>query len=463
MKKNWLKTISLSTISLGMLLLGACEKEKQQNTPEPITQSETPRPAPILKIHGSNTIGASLMDKLIHKWLIKQGADSIRLEEGETIEEKYVLAKLGGKDISVQIHSYGSSTGFEDLFWGKTDIAMSSKPIPKKSIKKLYKLGDMKSASAEHILSLDGISIIVNPENPLKSIEIPTIKKIFSGEITDWKQISADLEGPIEIIRRDNKSGTHEVFKKLVMEKEKIHDNAQICVDNQELSAKVTENPLAIGYTSVTFTGDNHALDIKTENNQIFKPSKFNVQTEDYPLSRRLFLYTPETPKNKLVANFIHFAMSRTGQQVVENNGFVAQTLKLVKPDKNANASAFYKQSTEKSLRLSMNFRFYPTTSILDNRSQRDMERLVHFVEQENLNTCQVQFYGFSDNLGNPFSNKELSHNRAAHVAKVFQSKINVPSIRTLGFGSEMPVANNGTPSGRSKNRRVEVWMNCEA
>ncbi|MDB9744045.1 phosphate ABC transporter substrate-binding/OmpA family protein [Fibrobacterales bacterium] len=463
MKKKWLNKLTGISIALSLFNLGACEgghKQPDQNTNLKI---ETPRPAPILKIHGSNTIGASLMDKLISHWLIKQDADSIRIEKGQTIEEKYVLANLNGKPVSVEIHSYGSSTGFEDLFWGKTDIAMSSKPIPQKSIKKLSNLGDMKSASAEHILSLDGISIIVHPTSPLKSIEIPTIKKIFSGEIVDWSEVNPEMSGPIEIIRRDNKSGTHEVFTKLVMEKSKIHENAQICIDNKELSAKVSQNPLAIGYTSVTFTGNNHSLDIKTQNNQLFKASKFNVQTEDYPLSRRLFLYTPEIPQNQLVADFIQFALSRTGQQVVEKNGFVAQTLKLVKPEQNTDASTFYKQSTQKSLRLSMNFRFYPRTSILDNRSQRDMERLVKFVKEENLNTCQVQFYGFSDNLGKKLNNKQLSYNRADQVAQVFQSKIKVPSVRTLGFGSEMPVANNNTLEGRSKNRRVEVWMNCEA
>lgn len=455
MKKLW-EIISSNILLLTLLLLlYNCKGTSGDEDKHSNQKAET-----ILKIHGSNTIGAELMPKLVTKWLESHKATNIKIIKGETIEEKSIQATIGKRRVAVEIHSYGSSTGFDDLFWKRCDLAMSSKPVPDAEVTKLKKLGNMRSSQCENVIALDGIAIIVNKDNPLDHIDIETVRRIFNGSISNWNQVDPKASGKINIYRRDNNSGTQEVFSKLVMKKENIVQRASISVDNRELSDNVQGDLLGIGYTSVTFTGDNKVLKIRGEGDRLFEASNFTVQTEDYPLSRRLYLYTPEKA-NKRVEEFLEFVLSHGGQKEVEQVGFVAQTPKLLKPTLASNTPSMYRKEVQNALRLSMNFRFLPGTSTLDTRSQRDVKRLVKFIKDEKLETCDLKLLGFSDNVGNKKNNYRLSFLRANSVAKIIEKSAGIPIDKVKGFGPIMPVADNATLSGREKNRRVEVWISC--
>ncbi|MGM0444549.1 MAG: phosphate ABC transporter substrate-binding/OmpA family protein, partial [Fibrobacterota bacterium] len=209
---------------------------------------------------------------------------------------------------------------------------------------------------------------------------------------------------------------------------------------------------------SVTFTGENKSLNITVGEGIVARPSRFSVKTEDYPLSRRLFLYTPE----KLSAparDLVEYSLSVSGQGIVEQVGFVAQTLRLVKPDIPSTAPSIYRSSVGDALRLSVNFRFVPGSSIPDNRSLRDIDRFADFIEREDLSRGQVKLFGFSDNIGSLRGNRALSHRRARAIAKLLNDKTGLKVSAVRGFGSIMPVASNKTYDGRMKNRRVEVWL----
>ncbi len=416
--------------------------------------------APVIyRIHGSNTIGAKLMPDIVIGFLENRGAEAIKLIRGETIEEKIIRARFDGRCTDIEIHGYGSSTGFNDLAWGKCEMAMSSKPINEESISRLQSLGDMKSSNCEHVLALDGIAVLVNRKNPLSSVSIPVLRKIFAGAITDWTSVIPGYEGKINLYRRDDNSGTHEVFKTLVMGKSAL-TGAVVCLDNRDISEKVTSDPYAIGYTSITFVGDNKALNVSAGSGEKISPDHFNVQTEDYPLSRRLLLYTPEK-KSPLVTELLEYALSNSGQKVVEKNGFVAQTLRLVKPDPPQNASEDYLYMTRNALRLSVNFRFNSGAVLLDNRALADVRRLEDFFKGEQLDHCNLMLFGFSDNYGKPASNWSISRIRARVAAKTIHDLTGIKAKVVKGFGPLMPVASNSHSQGRMKNRRVELWISC--
>lgn len=433
---------------LSTLLLLSCAKEPQRVT--------------ILRVHGSNTIGAELMPKLVTEWLKSKNGENIRVITAEP-EEQSVHATLKGKPVAVEIHSYGSSTGFADLSAGNCDIAMSSKPVPDKSVKSLTHIGDMRSPECEHVLALDGIAIIVNPSSPVKELPISKIAALFSGEIRDWSGIDSTLQGEVHIYRRDNNSGTHEVFKKLVTAQSRLHESATVALDNNELVQRVKEDPLAMGYSSVTFTGETKSIGIVDAGGTVSLPSTFAVQTEDYPLSRRLFLYRDDFPVNPYVKDLLEFALARSGQNIVGKSGFIPQTVKLVKPTPLPGAPTLYREETEHALRFSMNFRFIPGSSRLDNRSLRDISRLASFIESEQLGSCSLKLFGFSDNVGDPSSNRRLSYYRAKTVGSLLQEQTGVSVDVIRGFGEALPVADNGDSQGRKKNRRVEVWISCDS
>jgi phosphate transport system substrate-binding protein len=188
-------------------------------------------------------------------------------------------------------------------------------------------------------------------------------------------------------------------------------------------------------------------------------PNHFTVSTEDYALSRRLFLYTASNPPNDLVRKFVDFALSPQGQDIVEKIGFVGQN---ISPRQGAaissDAPARYKQLTTGSNRLSLNFRFRTGSSELDNKALVDLDRVVSFLTDLHYSGQNIVLFGFADSTGSGQTNDALSKNRADAVARQFEQRGVNPSA-VVGVGSQLPVASNETPDGREKNRRVEIWL----
>jgi len=112
---------------------------------------------------------------------------------------------------------------------------------------------------------------------------------------------------------------------------------------------------------------------------------------------------------------------------------------------------------------LSVDFRFRPGSAELDGKARDDLTRLARFVDQERLRPCQLKLLGFCDNLGSQDRNRDLSLERVRGVATVLEKDYRLPAARVEGFGSALPVADNSVEAGRQKNRRIEVWLACNA
>jgi phosphate transport system substrate-binding protein len=189
-------------------------------------------------------------------------------------------------------------------------------------------------------------------------------------------------------------------------------------------------------------------------------PSAFTVSTEDYVLSRRLFLYTPAVSSNPWVAPFVEFSLSPEGQSVVDEVGFVAQRIEVEKVAPSDAMPADYAAVAGQSAgRLSMSFRFVTGQAVLDSKGVRDLERVARFLAQPENRRRQVTLLGFSDNSGTRSANVALSQERADAVASQFRLR-GITVAKAVGLGPEMPVVSNATAAGREKNRRVEVWIN---
>src|SRR5262249_32881144 len=142
----------------------------------------------VLKLHGSNTIGAALAPVLVEEFFKQQGATGVRIVNGTTPDELTVVGTLPGNSSPtvIEIRSHGSSTAFTDLLTGTADIGLSSRKIKADEIQSLTSLGEMSSPTNEHVLALDGIAIVVNRDNSVDSMTKDQLAQIFSGEITNW-------------------------------------------------------------------------------------------------------------------------------------------------------------------------------------------------------------------------------------------------------------------------------------
>lgn len=421
----------------------------------------SPLPAPALRLHGSNTIGEQLAPALVEALLRQRGYTDIRQITGTTPVEKtvYAFPRNGLPELAVEIHAHGSGTAFKALGTGRADLGMASRPILEAEAAALRpRLGELTERSSEHVLALDGLAVIVHPDNPIASLTTQEVAQLFAGRIQRWDAIGG-MPFPVEIYARDHQSGTFDTFKSLVLERHGVALSAAArrFESSSELADRVAQDPGAIGFIGLPYVRRAKALAIRDAvEAQEIVPTSFTVGTEDYPLSRRLYLYMPATGAGPLAAEFVEFALSRAGQEVVERIGFVSQNIRTEQPRLDPSLPREYLELARHSRRLSLNFRFRPGSDQLDNKAQRDLQRLVEYLAEHR--ELQVALLGFTDAISDRSYSLLLSQRRAETVEKALQARGIFPWA-TRGFGQDMPLASSNTDLGQQRNRRVEVWV----
>jgi phosphate transport system substrate-binding protein len=416
-------------------------------------------PNAILRLAGANTIGDTLAPSLAEAFFRAEGASNVRILPGSNPQEKIIEGVMPGDsaDSSITVAAHGSSTAFTSLADNSCDIGMSSRRIKPDETAKLATVGDMKSAASEHILGLDGIAVIVNTSNRLTSLRKDEIRRIFTGEITDWSQVGSP-HGEIKIYASDDNSGTYDTFKNLVLGGRPLAPSARRFEDNNALSEAVSEDSNGIGFTGFAFIHNAKSIAVADKGTGTLQPTRLTVATEEYLLSRRLYLYTPAIARNRYTQKFIQFALSQQGQNVLASNGFVAQSVVPVKQAVAPTAPDEYKFLTQNAERLPLDFRFQSENSEQDNKAKVDLDRVVALIADQGGAGDKILLFGFSDNAASAEGNQVLSLNQAKIVEnQLIQRGIKPTVVR--GFGSVFPVAPNDTQEGREKNRRVEIWI----
>jgi phosphate transport system substrate-binding protein len=413
----------------------------------------------ILRLAGSEVVGDRLGPELAEAFLQALGATNLQIITGSNPEEKIAVGVLPGdtEPSSIEIAAHGSATAFTSLAQETCDIGMSSRRINPDEIAKLATLGNMTSAASEHIVGLDGIAVIVNPSNRVSELRKDEIRRIFTGDITDWSQVGS-FHGLIKIYALDDQSGVFDAFKSMVLAGKPLSSTARRFQDSNALSAAVSDDQNGIGFVSLPYVHNAKSVAVSEKGTVALKPTRLTVATEDYPFSRRLYLYTPATARNKYLQMFVAFALSKKGQEVVAADGFVSQNLQHVTQTVSNTAPEEYKQLTTGAERLSVDFRFHTGKSEQDSKVQADLDRIASLIADQESEGDRILIIGFADDEGTPEESQALSLSQA----KIVESQLNQRGIKLAvvrGYGSELPVATNDTSEGREKNRRVEIWI----
>lgn len=222
-------------------------------------------------------------------------------------------------EINVTVSESGSGNGAKALLNGTCDIADMSRAMKDTEFKACADKGVQPVA---HVVALDGLPILVHPSNPVQDLTVEQVRRIFLGQITNWKEVGGpDLK--IVTISRDTSSGTYETFEGMVMNQEKIHEGCEYVGSNGAIRQRVQSTPAAIGYAGLGFV-DRTVKALKI--NGIY-PSAETVQTGEYPIARPLFMYTNGYPAlGSAVYQFVTTYLTEDGQEMVEEIGFVPVT-----------------------------------------------------------------------------------------------------------------------------------------
>ncbi len=251
-----------------------------------------------------------------------KGSDTM-VNLAQSWAEKYM--EINQKDF-IAVTGGGSGTGMASLINGSCDISMSSRDIKKKEID----LAKQKNiVPFEMKVALDGIAVVVNPKNSVSKVTMEQLAGIFTGKITNWKELGG-VDTKIVLLSREVNSGTHVYFKEHVLRrndpasKEEFANSSLMLSSSQAIADEVANNIGAIGYYGMGYiSSQQKPLAVsKDDKSQAIDPTIDNVVKGLYPISRPLFFYLNGEPKG-LVKKFIDFVLSKEGQEIVKQTDFV--------------------------------------------------------------------------------------------------------------------------------------------
>lgn len=247
--------------------------------------------------------------------LTVKGSDTM-VQLGQRWAEIYMNEHPGAV---IQVTGGGSGTGIAALINGSTDIAQASRSMREEE--KQSTLEQRGAAVSEIAVALDALAIYLNEENPVESLTIDQISRIFRDEITNW----ADVGGPdaeIVLYGRENSSGTYVYFTEQVMDDADFAPYYQSLPGTAAVINAVTQDPGGIGYGGIGYAEGVKTISISPhEGDAPIVPSMENVLTNSYPLSRNLYFYTVGEPAG-LEGEFVDWVLGAEGQAIVSEVGY---------------------------------------------------------------------------------------------------------------------------------------------
>ncbi|HET6436510.1 MAG TPA: phosphate ABC transporter substrate-binding/OmpA family protein [Anaeromyxobacter sp.] len=425
-----------------------------------------------LRLSGADTLGADLVPKLAAAYLEAQKASGVEVRPGSELVS--VEGEQGGEAVGVEFRPGSTGKGLEDLLSGSADVAVATRRVKPDERQKLAVLGVMNSPANEHVLGLGGIAVIVNKANSVTALDREQLAQILGGAATDWSTfgVQADEEwsavgvngkgGPvasgIHVYLPEDRSGIPEPVQAVVLGGKPWAKDAERLPTYQAVVDAVVSNPGGVGLVPMSAASGARVVPVSDLDDPPLVPTAFTVASEDYLLSHRLYLYTAQASQNAQVARFVAFALSPPGQALVRGAGFVELTVRAENRSPPAGSPAEYLRLTSGARRLTSTFRFEPGSAAFDSRAQQDLDRVVDYLRENDLNGGAVRVLGFADGVGKTVGNQQLSRDRALQVAQAFAQR-GITGVTVAGMGSALPVADNSDEEGRRRNRRVEVWV----
>lgn len=279
MKNKGIKIIA-SLFFMTMILLVGCNTKTEDNNTNTTTPSET------VTVSGSTSVG-TLMEK-----------------EAEVF-------KKDNSGIKVDINQIGSSAGIKDAINGTVEIGMSSRDL---------KEGEISNGLVEVEIAFDGMAVITSKNNKIDSLTINEVKDIYTGKITNWKEVGGkDLE--IVVVSREDGSGTRDAFQEIIgYTSEQLYKKALIGDGSGNIKTTVAGNDHAIGFISFEYMDDSvNAVKIND-----IEPTAENVKNGGYKLARPFLLVYKEDNLKENGNKLIDFILSKEGQQIVEESGLIS-------------------------------------------------------------------------------------------------------------------------------------------
>jgi phosphate transport system substrate-binding protein len=222
----------------------------------------------------------------------------------------------GHPEVKIQVTGGGSGVGFASLQEQKTDLADASRPIKAKETEACVKAFGKRPK--EYKVCVDGLSVYVNNENPVKQLSIGQLAEIFTGKITNWKELGGG-DAAITLYSRENSSGTYEFFKEHVLKGKDFAASAQTMPGTAALVQAVEKDKSGIGYGGAAYGAGARAVAVSKESGSpAIHPTEETVLNGTYPIWRYLYIYVNPALDKGAVSAYLAWIRSDDGQKVVK-------------------------------------------------------------------------------------------------------------------------------------------------
>jgi len=242
----------------------------------------------------------------------------IRLKGSDTMvtlaqswAEKFMQQHNG---VAVYVEGGGTAIGIETLIKGEIEICTASRPLRPEEVQRLAK--KQKNVGIAHLVAKDGLSVYLHPNNPVRNLTLAQVKGIYTGQITNWREVGGKDE-TIVVLSRAPSSGTYLYFQEHVLDGQPYGANAINIPTTAAIVREIEKNPPAIGYGGLAYGAKLMHCKIDGVN-----PTAESVRTDKYPITRYLYFYTIKKPEG-VVKLFIDWVLSKDGQRVVREIDYI--------------------------------------------------------------------------------------------------------------------------------------------
>jgi len=276
-------------------------------------------------IAGASLAAVLVLPALAATNITVKGSDTMVIL-GQRWAEEYMKKHA---DIAIQVTGGGSGTGIAALINGTTTLANSSRPIKSEEIDQAKR---NKIEVVEFKTAMDGLGVVVNADNPLDHLTIAQVGKIYTGYVSNWKQVGGPDKRIIRYSRESN-SGTYVFFKEHVLMNRDYAADVQTMPGTSAVAEAVSRDPNGVGYGGVAYFVNNPKLKIlkiaKDDKSEPISPvlpdGKINfdvVWSRTYPISRYLYVYSAGQPQGPIKA-YLDWILGPEGQEIVEKIEYV--------------------------------------------------------------------------------------------------------------------------------------------
>ena len=440
-------------------------------------------------IVGSEAIGQRLMPILLRGYATSLDADAeiSNPSEDEAVASLISEGGFGEEISSFSVASVGNADGFTALLEGDAQIGLSSRRILVDEARALRADGaeSMVGAGQEQIVALDSVVVVVHESNPVDQLTVEQIADIYAGRIRNWSEVGGP-DQDINVINYADDTTNFDFFMSYLYGENipQLRVNALVD-DDQEMANVVFLDEHAIGFMGFAFQRGTKNITLVNECGISMQPDSFTAKTEEYILSRRMYLYNRGDNLTPDARSFLDFVATDAANDAILKSGFIDLGIVSHAQDETdprrvaldsfiqEDYSSFETQVAEDLIelmdgndRLSVTIHFRPGSSVVDERGGESMRRLLDYLEDVPSGST-VTFVGFTDDQGVFSANETLSIERAELIKEqvIELAGSNVPDVNFAhaGFGQIAPVQCNTSERGREINRRVEVWITSES